>query len=161
MFARTGDVTTGILAASLVCLVGLTSSGGSAANTGIRQSNVIVVTAEAPFVTAQSYSMMPLPVGKAPALTAEAVRQVLMSHDANLRLLLGDPSKLKVWLGLWRPSASSTPDYLFFAGPLVASDCHPSGAGPIWFAACYALLAASAQDASVVGGLYSSNSPVP
>lgn len=176
--------------ASGACVFGLVGCGGvggggaaASPEDGIPQSAVVAVTSAGSVVTGRRDSLLPIPAGVKPALTAEAVRQRIMGVNAYARVFLREPAKLQVDVGMYTsplgtpPPDATTPYYVFSGGPF---DCGPNqGGAPITSPppgfptrnpaypsptintnqTCYVTIVASAKDGSLGAGIYTAGTP--
>ena len=188
---------TRVLLSAVIVLVGVVGCGGAGGGAGggsaatppsvtgpIPQSAVIRVTSQV-HVTPNGRDMLsPLAPTVEPKLSAEAVRQKLLSSRRDMQLYIGDGSEVIVKLGVYddplTPTGSGKPFYVFSGGPLPRSDCPTTGGGPVVSpppgfptanpsevprtpdpnAPCYFILATGADDAAG-GFLETFNAPAP
>jgi hypothetical protein len=157
------------------------AAGATTPSGSIPQSAVVIVDASTSIVPAQPYMLQPPPSGVKPALTAEAVRQRLLTIDPGNGLYLRDAAKLTVKMGMYvapgSPADPTTPYYVFTGG---SGDCgapreapsfgNPTGASPAATSSavivtpssntCYSIVIASAKDGTLLLD-YSSGQPAP
>ena len=177
-------------AVAVAGLVGCGGAGGASAGTplpvtgAIPQSAVIRVTSQVRVTPTGRETLSPLPPSVVPKLSAEAVRQALLSRMPGSQVYIGGPSKVTVKLGVYddplSPTDSGKPFYVFSGGPLPTSDCPTTGGGPVISpppgfparnpsdipstpdpnAPCYFIVAIGADDAAG-GFIETSSNPAP